>query len=341
MTKQDSQIIKGIAILLMVFGHLFTAPNLIAKCHCVFYIGDVPLASILIRVTNPVAFFLIVGGYGLYKVWLRGDTHRWTRLIKLYIHYWLSLLLFIPIAHYLNPESYPGNFIKILDNLSGYSPSYCPEMWFLLPYVILSALSPFIFLKLQNIRARWIVPASFLIYLFTSFLISRYGSSYIYAHRWLYIPLVIFHFQFNFLLGAMAARINLFGKLKDRLKPSLKTDIIAGAGIASLVLIHCIFKHLFGYAFAITTLVLLMRLPNWLRVILSKLGKQSMNIWMVHTWLGLYLFNDFFYSFSYPILIFAMVTLASYMVGIVLDAIAKPVESLLLPRGESKIKPII
>lgn len=67
---------KGVAILLMLFLHLFNRQGNVELCSPILYVGDTPLITYLVRATNPVAFFLILGGYGMYSVWRKGDKHR-------------------------------------------------------------------------------------------------------------------------------------------------------------------------------------------------------------------------------------------------------------------------
>lgn len=57
MTRQQSQMMKGVAILLMIFLHLFNQEGNVALCHNLLFIGGTPLVSILSRAANPVAFF--------------------------------------------------------------------------------------------------------------------------------------------------------------------------------------------------------------------------------------------------------------------------------------------
>ena len=162
MTKQQSQIMKGVAILMMIFYHLFNRPHNVALCHNLVFVDGTPLVSILSQVTNPVAFFLILGGYGLYKVYEKGDKHRWSRLLKLYIHYWAILLIFLVIGYFIVPTKYPGSVVALLKNVTGFETTYNGEMWFLFPYVVLSALSPFIFRIMAKFRAITIITITLL-----------------------------------------------------------------------------------------------------------------------------------------------------------------------------------
>lgn len=337
MTRQDSQIIKGLAILLMIFLHLFNSLSKTELCHNLLYIDGTPLTLFLTRAANPVAFFLIIAGYGLYKVYDKGDKRRFARLIKLFIHYWITLLIFLPLAYALHGENYSWSLVSMLENLSIYNPTYNPEMWFLLPYVVLSATAPWLFKITKKIPCRYVILAALIIHVATSYMLSRYGSTIIYPNRWLYNIFVVFHFLLNFMLGAMSARYGFFEKLKAKFHKLRYIYIY----IVILVVIQCSFQYNFFYAFIMISLINLARMPRRLRSTLEKLGNQSMDMWMVHSWLALYLFMDLFYSLSYPIVIFSATVVASYLVALLINRIAKPVESLILTKTEIKSKPIL
>ena len=110
MSKQDTKFLKGLAILLMLFLHLFNhEDNYNSFC----FIGDDSLVSILTRACNPVSFFLILGGIGLYSVWKSGKgkiKDNFKRIFRLYVHYWIILLIFVSIGFFVNSEKYPGSF---------------------------------------------------------------------------------------------------------------------------------------------------------------------------------------------------------------------------------------
>ena len=73
MSKQESLMMKGVAILLMVFLHLFKI-NYADLYYSLIYVGNTPLAAIIARMANPVPFFLILSGYGLYASYLNGGA---------------------------------------------------------------------------------------------------------------------------------------------------------------------------------------------------------------------------------------------------------------------------
>ncbi len=89
MIRKETQMIKGIAILMMLFLHLFNRMHNVELCHPWILIGGEPLVYILRQAFNPVSFFLIVGGYGLYKAYEKGDRNRYSRGVRLFVHYWI------------------------------------------------------------------------------------------------------------------------------------------------------------------------------------------------------------------------------------------------------------
>lgn len=231
MTKQESQMMKGVAILLMLFLHLFNQLSNVELCHNFIYIGGEPLVYILSRASNPVAFFLILGGYGLYKVNERGDRRRWSRVFKLLLHYWVILLLFLTIGHFISPNRYPGSLLKIINNFTAFNTSYNGEMWFLFPYVILSLCAPRLFHLMNRFKGRQVIAATLFIHLCTSFAISRYGAEYLFGNHYLYNPLLVLHLLFNFSLGAMAARCRFFERVKRfGCKMHIMSNLALGGG---------------------------------------------------------------------------------------------------------------
>ena len=98
-TKEKSTIIKGILICMMVFLHLFNGKNT-DQCTNLLYINNIPFAKWLSGACGPVAFFLLLSGYGLaYTYNHKGISffQQAKRIYKLYIHYWVTIIIFVPI----------------------------------------------------------------------------------------------------------------------------------------------------------------------------------------------------------------------------------------------------
>lgn len=341
MTKQQSQMMKGVAILLMIFLHLFNQAGNVDLCRNFIFIDGIPLVLILSRASNPVAFFLILGGYGLYKVSQKGDRNRWSRLLKLMIHYWVILAIFLSIGHFMYPAKYPGSWMSFISNVTSFNTTYNGEMWFLLPYVILSAMAPWLFRIMNRFKAIYIITVTLFIHICTSFCISRYGETFFYHNYWAYNPLLVLHLLFNFSLGAMCARAHFFEKFAGIFKTRIIRYLTAWGGVIILVVINCIFKYNFFYAFGVITCLSIAPIPAICKRVLCKLGDNSMNMWMIHSWFCYYLFHNFIYSFAYPLLIFIVLVIISYYSSIIVNKITVPIEKLIMPQKAIKEKPIL
>ena len=323
--KEQTLVIKGIAILLMLFYHLFNQMQNVDLCETYIYIGQLPLLHILTRATNPVPFFLILGGYGMYTVYKIGDKHRFTRVLKLYIHYLVISAFFLLVACIFIGRATPS-VTDIFSNITGFYTTWNGEVWFLFPYAILSLTSAWLFRLTDKYRTRYVLLSLFFINLCTSFAISRYGEAFFYHNYYAYNPLLYFHLMFPFYLGAMWARHglpNVF--LKEHSLPPLSYTILL------LVLIIARFCFSTGawhplYVFAFIYLFLNIKMPPLITDILKHIGCHSMNIWMIHSWICYYLWHDWIYSLKYPAVIYFTLLFLSYIVSVIVNAICKPIE---------------
>ena len=311
MSKQESQELKGVAILMMLFLHLFNHISNVQLCSIYLYINDEPLVYILTRMTNPVAFFVMLSGYGLYATWKKGDKHRWTRIITLVLHYWLILFIFVSIGMSVVPSKYPGTWGNIVQNLTAYNTTYNSEHWFLFPYILLALSSPFLFRICDKVNKFVVIGVSYIIYLVTCFLISRYGETYLFTHMLVYHPILYGSLLFNFLVGALACK-NRWLKLYEH----PKVNRWAWGILVLVCVVRCCFEtgafhNLYVYMFILIWLQA--SRPMWLKSFLMHLGKHSMNIWLIHSFFCYHIFHGWIYSFKYPVLIYGMLLLISYL----------------------------
>ena len=54
--------LKGIAILLMLFVHLCSKPDFAAIATPLLWVGDLPVATVFSRACNPVGLFVLWSG---------------------------------------------------------------------------------------------------------------------------------------------------------------------------------------------------------------------------------------------------------------------------------------
>ena len=97
-SKDNTSALKGVAILFMMFAHLFNRIEFCDLCNPLLYIQGEPLIHYMIFAMNPVDFFMVLSGYGLYYTFCHGRRNNLKRTLRLYIHYWITLIISKPIT---------------------------------------------------------------------------------------------------------------------------------------------------------------------------------------------------------------------------------------------------
>ena len=216
MTKIESLMLKGVAILFMLFYHLFNQMQNVNICNNYIYICDLPLVHILSRATNPVPFFLILSGYGLYTVRKKNPQYNIVNKVRnLYIHYWITLAIFVPLgALVVGRVCYPGSFAEIINNVTAWHTTWNSEIWFFFPYILLALSSKVIFKIMDNLSPLLYFVPTLLLSLCMGFCVSRYGPAYLFPNHLLHMPVMYFSMLFTFSLGAGLAKYNIIEKVK-------------------------------------------------------------------------------------------------------------------------------
>ena len=143
LTKNDSVIIYGVAILLMIYHHLFAFPERLNYNYVnVLEIGNINI-DYYIGVFGKlcVALYAFISGYGLTISKLnRGVRQSLFQLINLYKKFWLVFIVFIPIG-FCN-SSLNFNFKELFLNFIAYKVSYNLEWWYMWEYVRMIVMFP-------------------------------------------------------------------------------------------------------------------------------------------------------------------------------------------------------
>lgn len=321
MTKEESLILKGVAILLMLFLHLFNNMANVNLCTTFLSIGDIPLVLILTRAANPVSFFLILSGYGMYIVVQKNPNYNVLRKLRnLYIHYWISLAIFVGIGAWLVGTSrYPGSLYIVVENVTAWYTSWNGEIWFLFPYMLLALSAKWIFKVIDRVNPYFYFGTTLAISLAMGFCISRYGDAYFYHHQLAYMPILYFSLLFAFSIGALIAKFSIVEKCKIGGGKSLSLLIL-------LVAFRCMFRTGAFHTFYVVVFIILFlncKRAKLLDKFLLEMGRRSTSMWFVHTYFAYYIFHDFIYGFKYPLLIFVVLLGCSYASALVMDGCYK------------------
>lgn len=324
-SKDNTFALKGIAILFMVFAHLFNSMELCDLCSPLLYIEDEPLIHYMIFAMNPVDFFIVLSGYGLYYTYSQGKRNNIKRILKLYIHYWITLVIFVCIGFFVvGSEKYPSSFLDLIYNFIGWKNSYNHETWFLLPYVLLTLSSTKIFTICDKFNPIKVFLFSFGLYIVVR-LSSRYSSGLIESYQLLKWVDDYLTLQFPFILGMLLSKCwNYFAFKKNLLlKFNRNYALIFAITIlfCSIILVRYKYQSIF-YPFYTVLFIMCFSLLHrfyWVDKILMELGKRSTSIWFTHTYFCYYFFKNFIYSFKYPIVIFIVLMTISWGSAIIID----------------------
>lgn len=329
MEKAFSTEVKGVAILFMLWGHLFPNLQVVDSLCNLIYIGNEPFSLWIKPAIAPVPIFLFLSGYGMHVVntKLVGDANRYRRVLRLYLTHWIVMFTFVTIGFFVNPAQYPGSFIKLLGNFTGIDPSYNTALWFLLPYVLLALSAKWIVRLFARYNAFVILGAVYLVGTSVSWWISRH-TVFLNHYRLIYIICEYVALMFPFVLGISCSEFKVFQKWKKYFCDLKYCGILSWLGIVLMTTLMCAVKP--RLIFSIYMLVMLLLFysacrPRWLCHTLTYLGKYSMCMWMVHSYFYAYLFHDFIYGFRYPVVIFCVLLTVSLLSSLLLQNVSKSI----------------
>ncbi len=323
-SRQDSKAIQGLAFLLMLFLHLFNRMQNVDLCTTFLSIKGIPLIHILTKGCGPVPFFVVLSGYGLYVAKFSIGT-RLKRALRLYVFYWLTLILFVGLGSYLNPVKYPGFVTKAVLNALGFYDTYNSETWFLLPYVLTSLLFGVYLEMMRYLGKKWILLISLVMTIAAQYLISRIGVNGM--PRLTYQLVLTAGFMFPFVWGMVLCDVSQNGVSSPKWQSffSRSSLLLYKSNwfiylflllffIADVVINNSLFHILF--AFAVIILFPHIKKGKVAFAFLQEIGRKSMVMWLIHTYFCYYLFHDWIYGLKYPIVIYLVMLIITYIASL-------------------------
>lgn len=314
LSKSNSLILKGVGILLMLIHHLFYSEwsQPLYDDITIHGVGVVNQIGLFCKLC--VAVFVFVSGYGLAASTppdVKLKDFYWRRFKKLYFNYWYIWLLFVPISYFVFGRTFTDAYgehaaIKgVLDffgllKMFGID-SYNPTWWFYNCIIILYLL----FLLLN----KWLLKSTYLLV----------SVSITCGLLPIIIPgaVVVSGYLFAFLIGMLMAKMPIMW-VKDtgwwqvlialmalslwRMTKNCPTQIADGLLCMGMALL--IYK---------------INWSNRLRKVLETLGKHSMNMFLIHTFIFYYWFTDIIYVTRNPLLIFLSLLAICLLISIIIE----------------------
>lgn len=350
LSKEDTKMMKGIALWLMFAHHLFPFQDRIAPGNeflPLIRFGDTNLAYIIGHAGKLcVAIYLFLSGYGLYITVMKNGrftiTNVFKRLKKLYINYWVILFIFVPIGFAIGVKVF--NAREFLYNFFAIDLTYNGEWWFLKLYVQLIILFP---IMNKIIRKNpWL---SFLII----FIFSKLGKIvtlsvnsnpnlvFLNNHMIYRDFITLLYWQPIFFMGCLFVKFDLFTKMKEvfkkiKLHNRLVYIIIFIVIIASRFNIADLTFESMRYDYLYTPILIYVTINilkgQKVKNIFIFLGNNSTNMWLTHSFLCYQYIQSIVYMPKIPILIMIWLTILLMPISFGINKIISIIEII-----ESKI----
>ncbi|MDM8268298.1 acyltransferase family protein [Barnesiella viscericola] len=311
---KESKLIAGVAILLMMFHHIFGFPEY--RINGNDYIVSFSIYGIsferMIAAFGKICVALFAFSSG-YVIWKKSGDYlslrvTFNRVIRFLINYWIIFALFIFYGLCVGDSLPSGrNFWYNLVGLETAPQKQYVNVvfaWYVATYVVLVFLSPI----LINIFRGKIFVVDIVLYI--CFIL---GLSLIYNSLWGYILSPVLYA----ICGLLVAKWNLFNRILPRTdKLSIWIFVLVIVVLAlfrqSLILLDVNIVGVDGifaaiFIFAVINIFNRLRC-EWLNKIIIFLGFYSMNLWYLHGifFTGSRPLQDVLYYPKYPILIFIL-----------------------------------
>lgn len=334
-TKEETNRCKGIAILMMLFHHLFNDYEEYAGYAIQYWplTGDQTIhLGLLCKMC--VTIFVFLSGYGIAAVYTakfknkepdRQQIWKFTisRYWKLMAGYWfvfILALLFSGLGR--TPMQAYGTDLKtaivyfVIDfwglSFAFHTPTLNPTWWYMSVALYIIFLMPFIMKLVKKTGIFLMIAASM------SFLqmaeIQSVASTYV----------------FGLLLGIFCFEYDIFGKWMVLLEKKKGSFLIKSLFLFAATILLLKFRMNYNY-YGIVDGLIAMTLCGFSMMVFSKiplmnkgleiLGIHSANIFLIHNLLYSYYFLGFYYSFRYPAVILAVLTVTSLLVSVAIERI--------------------
>lgn len=331
MTKQDSLIIKGIAILLMMIHHLFAFPDRIVMSSYIplFYINNTSIEYYIgVFGAICVSIFIFISGYGLFISYKSKKIYK--RIFKFYKNFFVIFIIFVSIGIRLGLIQI--SLKRIIGNLLMVSSSINGEWWFVQVYILLLIIYPLIHKIVLKYNSIVVLIISIFIYLFNYLLKFEVSIENLMISTAIGIVVgiikVVIQNQIYLVIGCIFAKEMVFERIKKWIiKKGINSNI---SYIIFLILsIMISFTH-YKIRYIIATPIFIFSCINIFEnnKILLFLGKHSNNMWLIHTFFCYYYFQDIIFYPKYSILIVILLLIISLAISIIINLILDLIDNM-------------
>lgn len=340
-TKEDTKAIKGIAIIFMIYHHLFAFPERAGgEWQSLFMIGGEPVAYLLGDFGKIcVAVFMFLAGYGTWVSCAGKDNVVGIikeKIKRMYFTYWKVFFLFVPICMIVGVPKVSKDIGLLLKNLLGIRITYVGEWWFFQSYILLLVLFPLLQKILHSNKQAFFVDAVVIscIWITVHWVIPFIPTGEDSCLRVLAVsefaePLTLLLNQLPaFLAGCFFAKYDVFSALKKKYVGNYLNAFGALAVLLAVFIMRSNMGQLWDFVFAPVFVACFMVLMNtkgvkWLHGLMQKLGNHSTIIWLTHTIYCYLLIPKVIYAPRYSLLIAVFLLVLCCLTSIVMNLLYK------------------
>lgn len=340
-TREDTRIIKGIAVILMFIHHLFAFPDRIHYDYISLTSISGRQIEFIIGVFGKicVGIFLFLSGFGMYKQYYKNENNIkeiiFNKLKNLYMNYLLIFIIFVPMGFLL----FNRHFLlsEFIGNIVGYSSSYNKEWWFFIVYVLLIITFPLFVKIIKNNFICEILKIMFIATIVRTVMPAAVkGSVLLEFSKTVFYKELYLMLQWLpcFLMGVVFAKLKLFPRLKE-LFVANKLDNILVHMIIIIGTIYMRYKSknviYFDYLlapvfiFSIINAIRMLRLNN----VFFYIGKHSTNMWLVHSFFCYYYFQKLVFYPEVSVIITLWLIVLSIISSIFIEVIKESMKRII------------
>ena len=362
LSRKDTKVIKGIAILLMLMHHLYAFDDRIPydmKVATKIFISGKEFTELIGEFGGIcVSIYMFLGGYGLFfscATSLEKDFQikniLFVKIVNLYIAYWKVFLIFVPIGYifFSDQPQYCENLDKcirysdfswntIIMNFVGLSTSLNGEWWFLFAYFF-ALFEGFVFIELFRNKHNmyqeifFVILWNILLMRVFSVVTNHFFFEELKNDFWYSNLFMIDRRMVNLLIGVVFAKYDVFSSWKERIKND--GNRIYFLGVFFLIIYISVFYatrtlDILFVPILIFISIIFIEKRFLLKKFLEILGTHSTNMWLVHSFYCYYFcfFVKMVYQSSNAIISMITLTFLSSGTSILLNYFWKKMGSL-------------
>lgn len=334
---KQTHIAKGVAVLLLIWHHLFfNRPDIYVRFTSIYIFQGVPVECWIASFSKVcVAIFLLLSGYGMYKSYnkkigvdkvgclcKKEFVFVSNHILKQLFNFWFIFVIFVPIGFFFGrniSEIYAGNLFWGLIDFSGFSslfstPTANVTWWFINLIILLYLFFP-ILIRFIKWSAEWFIMLFFLI-----LTIPKSTSIPIIGEYLVWIP--------PFVMGMILAKYNLLERIYKNNQGFIKGGLLSCTSIIFFAVVRiwlkaigvhtATFDSFFALSIVLFCYTVISRIP-FLSYVLEIIGKFSGDIYMFHFFITEYYLREQLYWFRYSIIIFVVSVVICFIIAWVLD----------------------